>query len=204
MIHKEKDREVLADRPVVDLGEIISSASRERWDAYFLKVCEAIASKSPCKSRQIGAILVRDKSIVATGYNGPPRGVPHCGPDRFWKDKELRRRFTTDGRIYETGNALHHSVSTYCPRQILGYQSGHGLEWCFAAHAERNCLINAARLGVTTLGTTLYMNNVIPCKDCLIELINAGVTNIVVEEAKPYNQIQFLLDTVELNIREFS
>jgi len=57
----------------------------KRWDTYFHSICIAVASKSPCLSRKIGAILVRDKSIVATGYNGPPRGVPHCGHDRNMK-----------------------------------------------------------------------------------------------------------------------
>lgn len=118
-----------------------------RWDSYFINICNAVSQKSPCLSRQIGAILVRDKSIVATGYNGPPRGFPHC------EEK--------------------------CPRKTVGAKSGERLDLCFAAHAERNCLINAARLGVSTLNTTLYMNTVIPCKDCLIELVNAGVDEIV-------------------------
>jgi dCMP deaminase len=48
------------------------------WDKYFHNICISISSKSPCLSRQIGAILVFDNSIVSTGYNGPPRGIPHC------------------------------------------------------------------------------------------------------------------------------
>jgi len=48
------------------------------WDEYFLGVCKTIASNSKCLSRKIGAIIVRDKSIISTGYNGPPRGVPPC------------------------------------------------------------------------------------------------------------------------------
>lgn len=49
-----------------------------KWDNYFLNLCDAIAEKSPCLSRKVGAILVRDNSIVSTGYNGPPRKIPHC------------------------------------------------------------------------------------------------------------------------------
>lgn len=48
------------------------------WDKYFLSLCDAVASNCKCFSRQIGALLVRDKSIISTGYNGPPRGVDHC------------------------------------------------------------------------------------------------------------------------------
>lgn len=49
----------------------------KRWDKYFLLICESVASKSSCLSRQIGAVIVRDNSIVSTGYNGPARGYPH-------------------------------------------------------------------------------------------------------------------------------
>lgn len=48
------------------------------WDEYYLSICETVAKKSTCLSRQFGAILVRDKSIISTGYNGPARGVTHC------------------------------------------------------------------------------------------------------------------------------
>jgi dCMP deaminase len=52
------------------------------WDTYFLGICNAVAEKSPCLSRKIGAIITRDNSVLSTGYNGPPRGVPHCpGPE---------------------------------------------------------------------------------------------------------------------------
>ena len=125
------------------------------WDLYFRQICDAIASKSPCYSRQIGAILVHDKSIVSTGYNGPPRGVPHC--------------------------------EEVCPRKAVGYPSGEGMHLCAATHAEANCVINAARIGSSTLGTTLYMNCIMPCIECLKLLINAGVEEIVVDDPTPYS-----------------
>jgi len=55
-----------------------SSIYKQKWDSYFLGICNAVAVNSPCLSRHIGAILVRDHSILSTGYNGPARGVPHC------------------------------------------------------------------------------------------------------------------------------
>lgn len=138
-------------------------ASTERWDKYFHTICKAVSSKSPCLSRQIGAILVRDKSIVSTGYNGPARGYPHCraaiGPNNL------------------------------CPRKVLGYKSGEGLHLCPAAHAEGNCVANAARNGVSTIDTTLYMNCIIPCKDCAIILVNAGIKEIVVDDVTPYHDV---------------
>jgi dCMP deaminase len=51
---------------------------RPSWDRYFLKIACDVAERSTCRRRHVGAVLVRDKRILATGYNGAPRGVPHC------------------------------------------------------------------------------------------------------------------------------
>ena len=146
--------------------------SRDRWDPYFLDICRSVSTKSPCLSRQIGAILVRDNSIISTGYNGPPRGIPHC------KDE--------------------------CPRKLLGYASGTHMELCPAQHAEENAISNAARLGVSVLNSTLYMNSIIPCQKCFGTLINAGIVEIVIQQAKTYDkQTQFLINNSDISIREF-
>ncbi len=129
------------------------SANEKHWDLYFLKVAKDAGSQSKCLSRKIGAALVADRRyIIATGYNGPPVGFPHCGE-------------------------RHEDV--VCPRRRLGYESGKGLDICPAVHAERNTLLGAARQGTSTKGSTLYCYCGFPCKDCLIELINAGVKEIV-------------------------
>jgi dCMP deaminase len=51
---------------------------RPSWDEYFLQLAVQAATRSTCLRRQVGAVLVRDKRILATGYNGAPRGVSHC------------------------------------------------------------------------------------------------------------------------------
>jgi dCMP deaminase len=48
------------------------------WDDYFLKIAQTVAERSTCLRRKVGAVLVRDKRILATGYNGAPRGLTHC------------------------------------------------------------------------------------------------------------------------------
>jgi dCMP deaminase len=169
------------------------------WDSYFLQLCKTVSTKSPCLSRQIGAILVRDKSIVSTGYNGPPRGIPHCGVLRYNSDKLLKDQFWIGNR-YETPIG----VDTTCPRRLLNISSGEGMQWCTAQHAEENAVSNAARNGVSVLGCTLYMNAPIPCKNCFGTLINAGITEIVIPEAKVYDKYtQFLIDNSTIKIREF-
>ena len=167
------------------------------WDTYFHSICEAVSSKSPCLSRKIGAILVRDHSIISTGYNGPPRGVPHCGHPRIMKDEVLANELAKiDWRVSE--------INLTCPRKLMSFASGEGMQWCPAQHAEANCISNAARIGASTIGTTLYMNCVIPCKNCFGALINAGIVEIVIDNAKVYDKhTQFLIDNQNIKIREF-
>ena len=51
---------------------------RPEWDVYFLLMAQVAASRSTCLRRRVGAVLVRDRQILSTGYNGAPRGVSHC------------------------------------------------------------------------------------------------------------------------------
>ena len=51
---------------------------RPSWDVYFSELARLVASRSTCKRRQVGAILVRGDRIIATGYNGAPQGLAHC------------------------------------------------------------------------------------------------------------------------------
>lgn len=173
------------------------------WDNYFLSICKTIAKNSKCLSRKIGSIIVKDRSILSTGYNGPPRGVPHCSErysitpviDVMLIDA-LRNKFGEDADL--------DSFANICPRQILGFKSGKGLEFCIAGHAERNALINAAREGIKVKGASLYLDTGIPCKDCCIEIINAGIVEIVCTEIVYYDEIsRFLVKNSGIKIRTF-
>lgn len=52
--------------------------ARPSWDEYFMELAEVVAKRSTCNRRAVGAVLVRDKRILTTGYNGSPPGLPHC------------------------------------------------------------------------------------------------------------------------------
>ncbi len=54
------------------------SDSRPSWDEYFMSITELVAQRATCVRRKVGAILVRDKRIIATGYNGAPSQISHC------------------------------------------------------------------------------------------------------------------------------
>ena len=121
--------------------------NRPTLDQYFLKMTNLIASRSTCLRRKIGALLVRDKRILSTGYNGAARTMPHC-------------------------------LDIGCLRDELGIKSGTELENCRAVHAEMNTIIQCAIHGVSTEGSTLYVN-AYPCKICSRLIINAGIKRVV-------------------------
>ena len=51
---------------------------RPDWDSYFMEIAEVVSKRSTCLRRKVGAVLVKDRQILATGYNGTPKGLPHC------------------------------------------------------------------------------------------------------------------------------
>ena len=51
---------------------------RPSWDEFFMQIADLVSSRSTCLRRQVGALLVKERRIIATGYNGAPRGLPHC------------------------------------------------------------------------------------------------------------------------------
>jgi len=117
---------------------------RQSWDDYFFQAAKLVSTRSTCLHRQYGAVLVRGKHIISSGFNGAPAGYPHC---------------------------------TVCARE--GVPSGEKLELCKAVHAEQNCIATAARYGISTFNTALYLYpGDIPCPLCTKLLINAGISKI--------------------------
>ena len=100
---------------------------RPTWDEYFMQMAELTAQRSTCLRRHVGAVIVQDKHVVATGYNGAPKGVAHCA---------------------EIGG---------CLREKMGIPSGERHELCRALHAEQNAIIQAATLAQSIEGASIYI-----------------------------------------------
>lgn len=126
---------------------------RPDWDHYFMEMAQVVRKRSTCLRRGVGAVIVRDKRIMATGYNGVPTGIAHCS---------------------ERG----------CLREQMQVPSGQRHELCRGLHAEQNAIIQAAHLGLSIDGGTLYCTNQ-PCVICAKMIINAGIKRVVIAEGYP-------------------
>ena len=70
--------EEYAARIATALREVQVSFSRPSWDEYFMNIAKQVAARSNCMKRQVAAVIVSDRRIISTGYNGTPRGVKNC------------------------------------------------------------------------------------------------------------------------------
>ena len=101
--------------------------TRLSWDEYFMEMAKLAAKRSTCLRRNVGAVIVQD--VLSTGYNGAPKGIPHCA---------------------EKGG---------CYRQQHNIPSGERHELCRALHAEQNAIIQAANWGQSIEGATIYITH---------------------------------------------
>ncbi|HZJ83538.1 MAG TPA: cytidine/deoxycytidylate deaminase family protein [Clostridia bacterium] len=146
----------------------------DKWDKRFMEMVALIAQWSSCYKydRKIGAIVVKNKRILTTGYNGAPSGYPSC---------------------VERGE---------CLRQNMNIPSGTKHEYCYAIHAEQNAIVQAAKLGVSIDGGTLYCTHQ-PCVICAKLIVNSGVIRVVYKESYPDNLATKILNGVGISVEQF-
>lgn len=142
-----------------------------KWDQRFLEMAKLISGWSSCykPDRKIGAIIVKNKRIMTTGYNGAPAGIESCA---------------------ERGE---------CLRVKLGIPSGKQHELCYAAHAEQNAIIQAAKLGINIDGATMYCTHS-PCSICAKMIVNAGIVRVVYIEDYPDDFARRILEEGAVNL----
>lgn len=110
----------------------------DKWDRRFLKIAYEVSSWSKDPGTKVGAVLVKDRRIISSGYNGFPQGIEDL-PSRY-DDRETKLNLTV--------------------------------------HAEVNAILNAAKNGAVTAGSTLYVTFP-PCISCSTAVIQAGISRIV-------------------------
>ena len=135
----------------------MEESKRPDWDEYFLNIAQEVGKRSTCLRRHYGAIIVKDKIIVSTGYNGAPRGEANC---------------------IDTG---------LCERERLHVPKGERYELCVAVHGEQNAIINADPLRMKGATIYIVGVNVAdgsyasgaPCLMCRRMIKNAQIDKVI-------------------------
>ena len=137
---------------------------------YYLDIAEATLERATCLRRIFGAVIVKNDEIIATGYNGAPRGRANC------------------------------TSLEYCMRDKLKVPRGERYELCRSVHAEQNAIISAARKDIIDgtlymvgkeVSTGKYIENSMPCAMCKRVIINSGIKNVIIRDTKnKYREIE--------------
>lgn len=147
------------------------SEHRPSWDEYFMLLAKLAATRSSCYSRPVGAVIARDKRILATGYNGAAPGTWHCSDRKqcYWRQPE-------------------NQVEGVEPRELSR-----------AVHAEMNAISAAARNGIAIEGAAIYCT-LSPCVNCFKVIVSAGIKQVYFEHIYDFNNNggdEFLLNYYE-------
>ncbi len=128
-----------------------SSYKRPSWDEYFMEIAHTVSKRATCNRGRSGCVIARERQILVTGYVGSPIGLPHCDDAGHQMKKVL----------HEEGHTTMHCVRT--------------------VHAEQNAIAQAARLGISIAGATIYCR-MTPCRVCAMLIINCGIKRVVCEK----------------------
>lgn len=125
-------------------------------ESYYLSIAKTVSERSTCLRRRYGAVIVKNDEVIATGYNGAPRGEENC---------------------IDIGT---------CTREELGVAKGERYELCLAVHAEQNAIISAPRSEMQDATIYIYgvdssghEADPTPCKLCRRMIKNAGIIKCV-------------------------
>lgn len=144
---------------------LLSMTARIDKNDYYLNIAKAVARRSTCLHRQYGAVIVNNDEIIATGYNGAPRGEANC---------------CDAGACYRDTHEL--------PLNPMAGVHGPQYGSCVAVHAEMNAIISAARRDMQ--GATLYLASLdesivpAPCNICDRMIKNAGIVKVITSKAQ--------------------
>jgi dCMP deaminase len=118
-------------------------------DDYYLGVALAVRRKANCTGNKVAAVVVKNKRVIATGYNGVPEGMLNC----------------LDGGCLR------------CTNPGGQFKSGTRYDLCICVHAEQNALLSAARFGIAVEGAHLY-TTMQPCFGCAKEILQAKIARV--------------------------
>jgi len=118
-------------------------------DDYYLGIALAVRRKANCTGNRVAAVIVKNKRVISTGYNGVPEGMKNC----------------------LAGGCLR------CSNPNGQFPTGTAYDLCICVHAEQNALLAAARFGIAVEGAHMYVT-MQPCFGCAKELVQAKISKV--------------------------
>jgi dCMP deaminase len=157
-----------------------TSHKRPSWDEYFMSIAELVGTRGTCDRGRSGCVIVKDKRIITTGYVGAPPGLPHCD---------------------EVGHEMH---------KVIHDDDTESMHCIRTAHAEQNAIIQAAHIGVSVDGATVYCK-MTPCYSCAKSIITAGIKRVVAlrdyhaskQSKRIFKESKVKLDILDKNIEGY-
>lgn len=176
------------------MESLMSINSRPSWDQYFMDMADLVSTRGTCDRKRVGAVIVKNKRVIASGYNGSIPGMPHCDdPETYMQCTKCGVHFPvkTDKELLTDPRYQCLSGSFAC----LGYpiierHGGHDMEnnSCQRTiHAEVNAIAQAARMGISTEDATIFCNTY-PCWNCMKTIVSAGIVEVVYKDAYRKNR----------------
>lgn len=154
---------------------------RPGWDEYFMEIAQTVSKRASCDRGRSGCVIVKNKQILVTGYVGAPRGMPNCD---------------------EVGHLM----------KTVTHEDGHQSQHCMrTAHAEQNAIVQAARVGVSIEGGTLYCK-MTPCAACAKMIVNAGIVKVMCEKRyhagqeteEMFKELGIALNYVDASVEQYA
>lgn len=151
--------------------KFFGSDRRLEWTEFFKKMCKMISNQSTCKRRKVGAVIVKDNRLLASGYNASASGILHC-----IDQKEP------------------------CYRIKNNIPSGSDTDKCYALHAEENALIQCANYGISCKDADIFITTS-PCSRCTKLIINSGIKRVFymeeyndqfAKDLQEYSKVEFI------------
>lgn len=141
--------------------------TRPDWDTYFLTIAREVSTRSTCLRRKVGAVLVRDKRILATGYNGAPHGMRHCSEIGCLREKLN----IPSGERHEICRALHAEMNALLQAATHGVSVEGAVIYC----TNQPCVL-CAKMLINVGIKKIFMAEGYPDSLALEMLEEAGVT----------------------------
>lgn len=106
--------------------EIMSAEARPDWDDYFMEIARVVSTRSTCLRRSVGAVIVVNRQIVATGYNGTPRNLPHCAEVGCLREQ----LHVPSGQMHELCRGIHAEQNAVVQAAYHGVSVNGGTVYC--------------------------------------------------------------------------